>query len=101
MFMKYLSIIISVLVLIDCNSNQQAEECCFNTNKAFRKNNRITLSDFDDSKQLKFACKEPIEMTILQLIPNKPIIIDDSFKIKKIKIKVIRRRSSFYCINKF
>jgi len=86
--MKYLSMIISVLVLITCNSSQHEEECCFNTDRAFRKKNRITLSDFDDSKQLKFACKEPIEMTILQLIPNKPIIFDDSFKIKKLKIKV-------------
>ena len=42
-------IITTVFALIKCDSiMKQEEECCFNTNKAYRKETRITLSNFDN-----------------------------------------------------
>jgi hypothetical protein len=86
MIIKYL-IIITLFACIKCDSNmKQEEECCFNTNKAFKKETRITLSNFNNLNELKFKCTKPIEMSILQLIPNTPIIIDDSLELKNLKI---------------
>jgi len=92
MLIKYLILLLSIIVL---SADASADEsCCFNTNKAYRSrataaepnNLRITLSKFNDLKELKFNCKEPIDMSILQLLPNKPIILDNSLEIKNLQI---------------
>ena len=93
-------IITTVFALIKCDSiMKQEEECCFNTNKAYRKETRITLTNFNNLNELKFNCKHPIEMSILQLIPNTPIIIDNSLELKNLKINSIDIEFAFLFTN--
>ena len=98
MIIKYL-IIITLFAFMKCDMKQEEEECCFNTNKAFTKETRITLSNFNNLNELKFNCKKPIEMSILQLIPNTPIIIDDSLELKNLKINSIDLEFAFLFTN--
>jgi hypothetical protein len=71
-----------------CKTKEDEQECCLNTNKA-TKNDKIAeifLSDFNDLNELKFNCKDWINIAILTFQPNKPIIFDDSLDIKNLKI---------------
>jgi hypothetical protein len=77
-----------VFKLYNCKTNEYEQECCLNTNKASKNTNNaeILLSDFNDLNELKFNCKEEINIKILAFQPNKPIIFDDSLDIKNLKI---------------
>ena len=67
------------------NSNEE-EECCFKTKNALINGEIIILSDFNDLKELKFKCKESINISILYFKPNKPIIFDDSLDMNSLTI---------------
>ena len=74
-----------LLVLIKCLKSDK--DCCFQTNKAYRNNEAITLKDFDDLKSLKFNCSKPLNnISFLKIKPNKQIILDDSLEINELEI---------------
>ena len=75
------------MILSSINSNQN--NCCFQTKKAIQNKKQITLYDFDDFNELKFDCSNvTIKMSILQVKPNKKLILDHKLAIKNLTIQI-------------
>jgi hypothetical protein len=72
--------------LINCKTNENENECCLNKYKIIKEDKELYLSNFDNLKELKFNCKQEINITLLALQPNNPIILDESLDIKNLTI---------------
>jgi len=65
--------------------------CSFDN--ALRDNGELILSDFSRFDQLNFNCTNPLNMSQFTIYPNKQIILDKSFDLKKLNI--IQKRNQF------
>lgn len=83
---KMLKLFIILITLITLKSNQEEDECCFNTKKALKFGVQVVLTNFNELKELKFKCKLPQNYSILSFQPNKPIILDNSLEINDLSI---------------
>ena len=54
-------------------------KCCFFSSYAYRDNEQITLKYFENFNELEFNCS-PINITILEIKPKMPLILDNSLK---------------------
>ena len=72
-------IVINLIIKIRAN-----RECSFDY--ALLDNQQVILTDFTRLDQLKFNCKNAINMSILTIHPTKKIILDSSLKFNKTKI---------------
>jgi hypothetical protein len=72
-------IVINLIIKIRAN-----RECSFDY--ALLDNQQVILTDFTRLDQLKFNCKNAINMSILTINPTKKIILDSSLKFNKSKI---------------
>lgn len=69
---------------VDCNSEHS---CCFNSNFATREHGRVTLSNFYKFDQLKFDCPTPINMSIWEICPFEPAILDETLDLTGLSIQ--------------
>jgi len=80
-------LIIIILILIPIESNNK---CSFNENeKAYKDNNFWIITNFDKLDSLNFNCINPVNMSMLGLKPNKPVVLDNSLNLKGLKIQPI------------
>ena len=52
--------------LINCETNENENECCLNKYKIIKEDRDLYLSNFDILKELKFNCKQELYYTILK-----------------------------------
>lgn len=66
---------ISIIFLI-YQINKSSQRCSFDT--AFRDDQKLILTDFNNFTQLSFNCPRPINISYLQIEPTKKITLDNS-----------------------
>jgi hypothetical protein len=84
-----ISILISIFIQMVLIGSINSNNCCFQTKKAIQNKKQITLHDFDDFNELKFDCSNlTIKMSILQVKPNKKLLLDHKLAIKNLTIQI-------------
>ena len=58
--------------------SNNCQECCFNSTYARFGENNTVISDFDRFDQLKFNCHQNISFNIGFIMPNQPLILNNS-----------------------
>lgn len=93
---NYLAHIFLIKLLNGFISSQN--ECCFNSSFAYLDNKFVTISNFETFSQLNFNCNLTLELSGLQIIPLKKLILDRSLNLTGIQIKRIKGDLSFFVI---
>ena len=84
-----ITILISIFIQMVLIGSINSDNCCFQTKKAIQNKKQITLHDFDDFNELKFDCSNlTIKMSILQVKPNKKLLLDHELAIKNLTIQI-------------
>jgi hypothetical protein len=84
-----ITILISIFIQMALSGIYSNDNCCFQTKKAIQNKKQITLYDFDDFNELKFDCSNlTIKMSILQVKPNKKLILDNKLAMKNLTIQI-------------
>jgi hypothetical protein len=78
-------------IIIIVNKCLTTDKCSFET-KSVRNNNCITLQNFDNFDELDFVnCSLTFQMSILNLFPNKKLILNSNLKLNGLKIQPIEK----------
>ena len=70
-------------------------ECCFQSDFAYRDNQAVALANYDSFSQLKFNCTETINISLLIFHPRKKLILDDSLSLKGVSFKITGAKPYF------
>lgn len=80
-----LKVLLIFLIAFNVNSGTDSS-CCFNSNFATRDHERVTLSGFDKFDQLKFNCHTPINMSLWEICPLEPAILDKTLNLTGLSV---------------